>query len=455
MATTEEIRNWFAANPGASDAQIAQAMQANNVSSGDVASAMGVDPAMVAQRYAAATAPAAAPAAAPAPSAAQQLAALTTPETWVPGASTGLLNARKAGQNDQQYYGAVALAANKWLANPGTAAEAFDAMVKSGISVSDLLNAGISQSTIDNAFTAPSEAAQKQINAVALNSMTSMLAQNPLVAGQINTQGLNNIYANARNYVSNLQQGGLTDAERNQLREAATAQGWGYADIRAAGLDPMLLFGAPKPITKPITPVTPAFPPAFGGGYTPTPVYQPLPTQPDIYAPGQPALDMAFRESAPRTAIPGMPGAYEYTPAAKLRPATGAGYSWTPPMVTSRPRSLLSPTLLSYVSPSQQIAQSRAAQDKALLGAFRSSGLPQNAGNFYSWRNRLRSGEFGTGSAFDPNAFKSAFSTWAASQPPATGTAAQGTTGFQPIAANTGIGYVPGYTDITGTNLPI
>jgi len=440
VATAEEIRGWFAANPGASDAQIAAAMQANNVSSGEVAAAMGVDPGMVAQRYAAATAPAATP-----PPAA---AAPVSPQDWQLGVSGGLLNARRAGQTDAQYYGAVALAANKYLGNPGTAAEAFDAMSKAGISVSDLLNAGISQQTIDAALTLPTNPVQLLTNTAALNSMASTLAQNPLMAAEIGRTGLETIYKNAREYVGALQQGGLTDAERNKLREAAAGQGWSYADIRAAGLDPMLLFGTPKPVVPPPQPPQPPVVvdrfPNTQTPYTPVNVYQPLPQQPDIYAAGQPALDVAFRESAPRTAIPGMPGSYEYTPAAKLRPATGAGYTFTPPSVTSRPRSLLSPTLLSYISPSQQFAQSRAAQDQALLGAFRRSGLPQNASNFYSWRNRLRSGEFGAGSAFDPAAFQSAFGSWAATQAP--GTPAQGTVP---------VGDVTGYSDIAGRIQPI
>ena len=81
--------------------------------------------------------------------------------------------------------------------------------------------------------------------------------------------------------------------------------------------------------------------PVFGSPtpYTPPTVYQPLPAPPPIYGAGQPALDMDFRNSAPRTWDPRY--GYVYTPAAKLLPATGAGMSWTPPSVTSRPRSLL------------------------------------------------------------------------------------------------------------------
>jgi hypothetical protein len=376
--------------------------------------------------------------------------------SWQADASAGRARAIAVG-NEEAWLAQVKATAEKYMQNPGTAAEAYDAMVKSGIGIKDLLDSGISQDTINRALSIPTAEAQKQVNALATTAITSTLAQNPTLANEIANRGAPAIYEQARQFVANLQKDGLTDAERQYMQQVASQQGWGYSDIRAAGIDPTILFSpvpeVKKPPVTPVTPVTPAMPgtvtPVFQPPvpYTPVNVYQPLPTQPDIYAPGQPALDVAFRESAPRTAIPGMPGSYEYTPAAKLRPATGAGYSWTPPSVTSRPRSLLSPTLLSYVSPSQQFAQSRAAQDQALLGAFRSSGLPQNASNFYSWRNRLRSGEFGAGSAFDPTAFQSAFSSWASSQPPAAGTTAQGS------AAP--LGSVTGYSEIAGGLQPI
>jgi len=363
-----------------------------------------------------------------------------------------------ANGNEAGWLQNVASVANKWLANPGTAAEAYDGLVKSGISVKDLTDAGISQDAINKALTVPTSDVQKQVNQAALTSLTSTLAQNPTLASEMGARGTEAIYAQAQQYVANLQKDGLTDAERQQLQRMATAQGWGYSDIRAAGIDPSLLFNQPAPVaTTPVTlnPVTPT--PVFANPvpYTPVTVYDPEKfarenAGADLYKKGEVALDTAFRESAPRTAIPGMPGAYEYTPAAKLRPATGAGMSWTPPVVTSRPRSLLSPTLLSYVSPSQQFAQARATQDQALLGAFRESGLPQNASNFNTWRNRLRSGEFGTGAAFDPTAFQSAFGSWASTQTP--GTTAQGPAPGGLGSVGTG---VTGYSEIAGGLQPI
>lgn len=58
-----------------------------------------------------------------------------------------------------------------------------------------------------------------------------------------------------------------------------------------------------------------------------------------------PQLDTTFRASEPRTPIYdrfGRVTGYNYSPAAKLTPATGTTvFNWTPPGVTSRPRSLL------------------------------------------------------------------------------------------------------------------
>jgi hypothetical protein len=53
-----EIQNWMAANQGADDKTIADAMQQYGVSTGQLSSAMGYNPQEVEQRYAAATAPA-------------------------------------------------------------------------------------------------------------------------------------------------------------------------------------------------------------------------------------------------------------------------------------------------------------------------------------------------------------------------------------------------------------
>jgi hypothetical protein len=100
-------------------------------------------------------------------------------------------------------------------------------------------------------------------------------------------------------------------------------------------------------------------------------VYDPIDfgTDPSIYAPGEEALDRVFRDSAPRTEVTQdifgtqqLTG-FDYRPAAELLSATGSGFSWTPPSVTSRPRSLMNTNTLN------RYTQGRAAQDlRQLVG---------------------------------------------------------------------------------------
>jgi hypothetical protein len=89
-------------------------------------------------------------------------------------------------------------------------------------------------------------------------------------------------------------------------------------------------------------------------------------TDPGIYAPGEEALDREFRDSPPRTEVLDQYGnlaGFDYTPAAKLLSATGSGFSFTPPSVTSRPRSLMDTGTLN------RYTQGRAAQDlRQLVG---------------------------------------------------------------------------------------
>jgi hypothetical protein len=370
-------------------------------------------------------------------SARQMLAGL--PVRMAEGGAVGEMSAGRqraiSGGNEAGWLQNVAKVANTWLANPGTAAEAYDAMVKSGISVKDLQDAGIAQSAINSALSIPTPEVQKQVNQQALSSMTSTLAQNPTLASEMGARGAEAIYAQARSYVANLQQDGLTPEELQQLRQAATAQGWGYADIRAAGLDPTTLFELDRPVTTmpvPPAPVTqaPVFPEPEP--YTPVTVYDPEKFAreqggADLYAKGEPALDTAFRESPVRTVSP-VTGQYMYTPAASLRPATGSGWSWKPPVVTSRPRQLLDvgPT----ASASQLYAQGRQQQDRALRDAFAQSNLPMSGANTYYWQSRLRGGDYSPGGTFDAAKFGQDFQSWAASQGSGTsGTAGSSQTG--------------------------
>jgi hypothetical protein len=421
-----------------------------------------------------------------------------------------------ANGNEAGWLQNVAGVANKWFSSPGTAAEAYDGLVKSGISVKDLRDAGISQDAIDKALSIPTSEAQKQVNALTTKALTTTLSQNPTLASEIGARGASAIYAQANAFVENLQKDGLTDAERQQLQQVATQQGWGFADIRAAGIDPNILFKAPAaaapvvppPVVPPPVVPPPVVPPPLTGGVTqddlvgavnndgarsydrddlreiireaeaqpaalgtvtnpidtrgsaatgsqsgvtdfletyvaPTPftpaapyvaptVYDPEKfarenAGADLYGRGQTALDTAFRSSPVRQVSP-TTGQYTYTPAAQLRPATGSGFSFTPPVVTSRPRQLLDvgPT----ASASQQYAQDRQSQDRALRDAFSASNLPMSGANTYYWQSRLRGGDYSPGGTFDTAKFGQDFQSWAASQGSGTsGTAGSSQTG--------------------------
>jgi hypothetical protein len=108
------------------------------------------------------------------------------------------------------------------------------------------------------------------------------------------------------------------------------------------------------------------FPPQTQASTLAPTVYQPIDFDPGIYAPGEEALDREFRDSPPRTEVLDQYGnlaGFDYTPAAKLLSATGSGFSFTPPSVTSRPRSLMDTGTLN------RYTQGRAAQDlRQLVG---------------------------------------------------------------------------------------
>lgn len=237
-----------------------------------------------------------------------------------------------------------------YLANPSswTPETAYNAIIESGISVQDALDAGVKQSTIDMIFTAP--------------------AETPAYSGPAATAPM---AADVQTYYDKIMDDGAIDAaERLDMQKIATDRGLSYADIVAAGVDPNILYQT-TPAAKPVTPKTPVTAPIVGGidpfpAGPATPAPDPFPMMPDtggIYAAGQPALDEAFRASAPRTEVIEDVGGqqqltgFDYTPAAKLLSATGSGFSFTPPSVTSRPRSLMGTEQLG------RFQQGRAAQE--------------------------------------------------------------------------------------------
>ncbi len=217
-----------------------------------------------------------------------------------------------------------------YLADPtqfGNAAQTYQAVLDSGYTVQDALDAGVNPTTINQVFTAP--------------------ADTPAYGGPAPTATMS---AGVQDYYNTVMADDQIDAaERLAMQKIATDQGLSYADIVAGGVSPNILYNTPTAVVP--TPVVPT--PVVPDPYTPvvpTPnvaptVYQPLPDNTGVYAAGQPSLNTTFRDSAPRAEVLDANGNvvnFDYTPGASLTSATGSGYNFTPPTVTGRPRSLMS-----------------------------------------------------------------------------------------------------------------
>lgn len=260
---------------------------------------------------------------------------------------------------EERILGEIAASPDTW--DPATA---YNAILESGVTVEDALAAGVKQSTIDAIFTS---GAPLPVTAFSTPSTVTSAFETPIYAGQTMEQ----IRSGAQNYVAGLMADGVIDEnERRELQTVATQQGATFQDMLAAGVDPSILFNVPvaKEEEEKEEEVVDIFP-QTQTEYVPPTVYQPIDFDPGIYAPGEEALDREFRDSPPRTEVTEdifgtqqLTG-FDYTPAAKLLSATGSGFSFTPPSVTSRPRSLLSTGTLG------RYTQGRAAQDlRQLVG---------------------------------------------------------------------------------------
>lgn len=300
------------------------------------------------------------------------------------GSSVGLARALANGTSQEQYYQNI----REYVAKNPNPLAALNAASENGVSTADInsalgTKAASDYFTIDyNTETAPS--------ANVATGFTSALAQRYNAPGGPGQSTLDRrIKEISQQYAAN------TPENAQILRDMFIKEGASIADVQRAGVDPSVLLGTvarSTTVPEPKLPVIPTYTPPVvtpetqtqfpqPKPYTATPVYQPLPEPPPIYATGKPALDVGFRDSAPRTYDPVY--GYTYSPAAKLLSATGAGMSWTPPSVTSRPRELLKVPLPTAANPqysaSQQFARDRAAAQLAALpvgGGGRFSGTP-------------------------------------------------------------------------------
>ena len=277
---------------------------------------------------------------------------------------------------------------------------AYNAILESGVSVQDALDAGVKQSTIDAVFTSPTA----RTNPTYITPSTVESSFTAFEPYSRMTQ--EEISANAKRYVAGLAADGVIDeAEKREVQRIATERGVTFQDFLAAGVSPELLFYSPKlkkkdddkkdddkedddkkdvkdiscptgyrfdEATQSCVKIFAEVDTDTGSGAdsaTGVTVYQPIDFDPSVFAPGEESLDRAFRDSAPRTEVTEdifgtqqLTG-FDYTPAAKLLSATGSGFSWTPPTVTGRPRSLMSTDTL------RRYTQGRAAQDlRQLVG---------------------------------------------------------------------------------------
>jgi hypothetical protein len=283
----------------------------------------------------------------------------------------------------QAYYANLRGLADKYMAgedrfagNQPIGAEAYNIMLEAGISNTDLINAGVGQNVLDKIFTTPATGPRLDLPTTVESAYTA----NPALAAEAarrGDSGVKSLQEQGRKFVEEVQKDGITPAEKRLLRELALEGGYTLADIQAAGVDPSILFDVPEAEKPPVVPpVVDPFP-QTQAPYVAPEVYQPIAPQPDIYAAGEPALDVAFRESPPRAEVTEdiygtqqLTG-FDYVPAAQLLSATGSGFSFTPPSVTSRPRSLMSTDQLG------QYTRGRAAQDLRQLTGGREEAYRQ------------------------------------------------------------------------------
>ena len=269
---------------------------------------------------------------------------------------------------EQRILGEIAASPDTWDVET-----AYNAILESGVTVEDALAAGVQQSTIDAIFTSGAPLPETFSTPASVGS--------GFAAAPYAGQDLQPFYTQAQDYVTGLMADGVIDeAERREAQTLATQGGFTFQDFAAAGVDPSILFNTPAAAAAPTTKVCPIGTKLAGqtidingdcgvietttttdtatatNPYTQTQdeyvaptVYQPLPDNTSVYAAGEESLDRTFRDSDPRTEVLDPYGNlvnFDYTPGASLRSATGSGYNFTPPTVTSRPRSLMGADLL-------------------------------------------------------------------------------------------------------------
>ena len=131
-----------------------------------------------------------------------------------------------------------------YLANPSawTPATAYAAIMESGVSVQDALDAGVAQSTIDAIFTTATPLAGDQLSS---QGQTSVIGSG---TGFANALTQDKVDAALARYMAD---GEIDAAERLEMQKVATAEGVTYQDMIAFGLDPNIIYNTPAAAVDP------------------------------------------------------------------------------------------------------------------------------------------------------------------------------------------------------------
>ena len=286
--------------------------------------------------------------------------------------SAGLTSALGSGLTPDQFYANI----RDYASKNTNQLEALNTMSQYGISMADV-NAALGATAVKDYFTVDPNAGEKAPGSVQTD-FTSGLQQEVANNPNLDQAGLDSrIKATVAQYSGN----------PDKLRELFVQNQTSIADLQRAGVDPSVLYST-RAVTTPVT--TPDTIGKNTGITTAPPVYKPLPEPPPIYKPGEPALDVDFRNSPPRTYDDTY--GYMYTPAAKLLSATGSGMSFTPPSVTSRPRSLLNIPLATTANP-QLSASQQFARDAPQRAAAQLAAMPATGSRFTGTAPASQSGE--------------------------------------------------------------
>ena len=167
----------------------------------------------------------------------------------------------------QAYYANIRDLAGKYMAGTlfegeqPVGVEAYNIMLESGISNTDLINAGVGQDVLSKIFTTATASPAFDTPA----PVESAFMTNPVLAAEaarITAEGGDGVAAlqkQGREFVANIQQDGTTPEEQRLLRELALEGGYTLQDIQAAGVDPSILFNVPEaekppPCSRPLSP---------------------------------------------------------------------------------------------------------------------------------------------------------------------------------------------------------